>query len=91
MASSRIVELAHSIQTNTSKMDQYFSSHGIPTPSFDIETPLRLDLPNDIAEYRMAIIEDTDELHSLIQGPTNQVNGLRVLNIHVCWTIVDND
>lgn len=78
MASSRILELANSIQVNTSKVDEYFSAHGIPTPSFDIDTPLELDLPNDIAACRSAIIEATEELHSLMLGPIQTVNWLRV-------------
>lgn len=78
MASSRILELANSIQINTSIVDRHFSSHGIPTPSFDINTPLELDLPNDIAACRSAIIEATEELHSLMLGPIQTVNWLRV-------------
>lgn len=78
MASSRILELANSIQVNTSKVDQHFSAHGIPTPSFDIDTPLELDLPNDIAACRSTIIEATEELHSLMLGPIQTVNWLRV-------------
>ena len=78
MTSSRIVELADSIQTNTSKVEKYLSSHGIPTPSFDIETPLEMDLPDDIEACRVAILEATDELHSLIVGPMQTVNWLRV-------------
>lgn len=78
MASNRITELANSIQTNTSELDQYFSSHGIPTPSFDIETPLEIDLPDDIEACRVAILEATDELHSLIMGPVQMINELKV-------------
>lgn len=77
--SSRILELANSIQTNTSRVDQHFSSHGIPTPSFEIETPLELDLPDDIATCRLAIIEATEELHLLMLGPVQTVNWLRVM------------
>ena len=79
MPSSRILELANCIQTNTSIVDQHFSSHGIPTPSFDIETPLEVDLPNDIAASRLAIIEATEELHLLMLGPVQTVNWLRVM------------
>ena len=91
MASSRIVELASSIQTNTSKVDQHFSSHGIPTPSFDIETPLEVDLPDEIAACRTAILEATDELHSLIMGPVQTVNWLRVLQNRESVNPADND
>lgn len=79
MATSTIMGLANAIQTNTSKVDQYFSSHGIPTPSFDIETPLELHLPDDIALCRTAIIEATEELQMLMLGPVGTVDLLRVL------------
>lgn len=91
MASSRIVKLANSIQANTSKLDQHFSSHGIPTPSFDIETPLKIDLPDDLAACRMAIIEATDELQSLILGPVSTVNELRVLQNGDFSHVADSD
>ena len=79
MATSTIMGLANAIQTNTSIVDQYFSSHGIPTPSFDIETPLELHLPDDIASCRTAIIEATEELQMLMLGPVGTVDLLRVL------------
>lgn len=91
MASNRIVELANSIQTNTAKLDQHYSSHGIPTPSFDIETPLKIDLPSDLAACRMAIIEATDELQSLILGPVSTVNELRVLQYGELFHVADGD
>lgn len=78
MTSSRIVELANSIQTNTVKLDQYCSSHGVPSPSFDIDTPLEIHLPDDIEACRVAILEATDELHALTMGPVQAVNWLRV-------------
>lgn len=91
MTSSRIVELANSIQTNTSKVDQHLSSHGIPTPSFDVETPLEMDLPDDIEACRVAILEATDELHSLVMGPVQTVNWLRVLQNGELFNIADDD
>ena len=78
MSSSRIVELGNSIQYNTLKIDLFFSFHGIPTPSFDVDTPLEIDLPDDIKACRATVLEATDELHSLILGPVQTVNWLRV-------------
>ena len=78
MSSNRIVELSNSIQANTAKLDAFFSSHGIPTPSFGIETPLELELPDDIKSCRSTLLEATDELHTLVLGPIQTVNWLRV-------------
>ncbi len=80
MTSSRIVELASSIQQNTEKVNQYFSSHNTPTPSFDIETPLDINLPAEVSACRQAILEAIDELHLRILGPVQTINWLRVLN-----------
>lgn len=91
MTSSRILELANSIQTNTSKVDRHFSSRGIPTPSFDVETPLEMDLPDDIAACRLAILEATDELHLLMLGPVQTVNRLRVLQNSELFKVTDDD
>ncbi|KAG8526570.1 uncharacterized protein KY384_008771 [Bacidia gigantensis] len=76
MTSSRIVELANTIQTNTWKVEQHLFYRGIPSPSFDVETPLEIELPDDIATCRKAILEATDELHMLVLGPvqTEQCN-----------------
>lgn len=93
MTPSRIRELADIIQTNTAKVDHHLSSHGIPTPSFDVETPLEMDLPNDIAACRLAVLDATDELHSLMLGPVGTVNRLRVIQIakpRNCFDLADD-
>ena len=84
MSSNRIVQLSNSIQENTAKFDAFFSSHGIPTPSFGVETPLELEFPNDIKSCRSTILEATDELHTLVLGPTQTVNWLRVIEHQIC-------
>ena len=78
MSASRIVELGNSIQLNTLKLDIYYSSKGIPTPSFGIETPLEINLPDEFKACRQAVIEATDELHMLMLGPVHTVGWLRV-------------
>lgn len=74
MPSSRIAELASVIQIETSRVDEFFSSQGIPAPSFDVDAPLGFVLPDDIAASREIILEATDELHSLMQGPIELLN-----------------
>lgn len=66
---SRIAELASSIQAHTVEVDEYISSRGLPSPSFDVSMPPQLDLPESIRLSSTAVIEATSELHSLMLGP----------------------
>lgn len=72
MSPSRIVELSTRIATNTAKVDEYLTSHDLPTPSFDVDGPLQSMIPKDDVELeaaRVAIIDDTLELRRLVLGP----------------------
>ena len=69
MARSRIAELASIIATNTKHIDVYLSSEGLPTPSFDADSPPRLLLDSRVMAQRQAILEATDELQALMLGP----------------------
>ena len=73
MATSRIAELASIIQASTEKLETHLVSCGLPLPSFDAAIPPVPSLPPGIASYRTAILEATDELHSLIKGPIELV------------------
>ena len=66
---SRIAELASLILYHTLKVENYISSQGLPSPSFDISMPAQLQFPEAIAESQNKVIEATDELHSLMLGP----------------------
>ena len=78
MPSSRIVELAAIIQKHTSKVDEYLTSHDLPSPSFDISTPPVLQLPPHIQASQKAIIEADDELSALILGPMRSIDSTPV-------------
>ncbi|KAL2036960.1 hypothetical protein N7G274_010245 [Stereocaulon virgatum] len=65
---SRIAELASVIQAHTLIVDEYVSSHRLPSPSFDVSMPPQLHLPETIESFATAIIEATSELHSLLLG-----------------------
>lgn len=70
---SRISELASIISDSTSIIDNYFKSHGLPTPSFDISGPSRIDFPpqgKEVAAAHIRVLGATNELHRLMQGPT---------------------
>ena len=65
---SRISELASLIQAHTSKIDKYLLSGHLQSPSLDITTVA----PNPSDELQIsqnAILEATDELNVLVQGP----------------------
>ena len=66
---SRIAELAALIQAHTTIVDEYISSQGLPSPSFEVSMPAQLQLPETIVASSNAVIEATDELHSLMLGP----------------------
>lgn len=69
MTISRIAQLASIIAENTAIIDRHLVAEGLPCPAFDAKEPP--DLLNDrkIAPARQAVIEATDELHSLMIGP----------------------
>ncbi|TGO45530.1 hypothetical protein BOTNAR_0659g00040 [Botryotinia narcissicola] len=66
---TRIAELAGTIQKHTSKVDEYLASNNIPSPSFHVSPPLRVSLPPDIQASRNAVLEASDELTALMLGP----------------------
>ena len=78
MASTRIADLAAAIHSNTTKLDEYLKAQGIKSPSFDIDAPEKLDLPPAIAGLREHILDATDELHHIVQGPVQYLTGFDV-------------
>ncbi len=66
---SRIGELASIIAVNTAIYDKYICSQGFPSPSFDINTPLKLDLSDEASLARDAVLEASTELQALLHGP----------------------
>lgn len=72
MSNSKIVDLAASIAQNTALVADYFSKHGLPFPSFDIDGPTSSQIPPDAPEIeaaRVAIIESMQQLRFLMMGP----------------------
>ena len=76
---SRISELSAIIHTNTSKIDEYLSANGLPPLSFDAHGPSKL--PDPIAPLQVTILEATDELNALVQGPVPFIINLTVSNV----------
>lgn len=73
MSPSRIVALATAIAANTKKVDDYLTSKGLPPPSFDVDTPVKYDFPPDIAVAQLKVLEDTEDLQTLMLGPLGQL------------------
>ena len=71
MPSSRIIELATLVQTNTAKVDSYLREHNLPFPSFDEDGPVDFRIESDdIQNARTAAMEASLELHDLLLGPS---------------------
>jgi hypothetical protein len=86
MSNSTIAELAARIAANTTVVNNFFyTEHGLPTPSFDQEGPLKpLISPSaapDIEAARQAVVFDCQELRILMQGPDQYLAGLSVQSI----------
>lgn len=82
MQSRIIIELAAIISKDTIVADNYFTSHDLPTPSFDISGPTRIFIPpqeKDVAAAHLRVIGATKELHNLMLGPT-----AALINITAC-------
>ncbi|CAO1604437.1 hypothetical protein XANCAGTX0491_007994 [Xanthoria calcicola] len=66
---TRIAELALIISTNTEQVDAHLARRGLPSPSFDPDSPAGTLRDSQIVAARLAILEATDELHALMLGP----------------------
>ncbi|XXH05904.1 hypothetical protein Hte_012346 [Hypoxylon texense] len=74
MPPSKIVALAQKISAETEKVDVYFRTKGIPTPSFDVDMPGDFPkMPDEISYSRREIIHATRELQDLMVGPRESV------------------
>lgn len=76
MTQNRIAELAAIISAKTEIIDQYLQSQKLASPSFDPDY-IEPQLPPENAVCKVAISEATEELNSLLAGPT------------AFWTILD--
>jgi len=59
---SRIVALDKEIETQTVKLDKFFTDSRLPPPSFDEDAPLMYPFPPDVAETQEALSAVVDEL-----------------------------
>ena len=70
-STDRITELAAIVSRNTEQISSYLGQHSLAPPSFDADAPL--DLPEVLRSARKAVVEATEELKSLMQGPKEAI------------------
>lgn len=69
-ATSRIAELASTIQVESANIEEHLLSQGLKAPSWDLDTPPQIPLLTYAAQASQnAILEAMDELKALILGP----------------------
>lgn len=66
---SKIAELSSVIARNTARVDEYIRSHNLSPPSFQVDGPVDLKLPEEVEEARVAAIDASQELNDLLRGP----------------------
>ena len=72
-STSRIAELSSVISENTLKLDQYLRANGLPLPSFEVDSPVSLVLPETLQVARDAVLDANTELSELLLGPQEVV------------------
>lgn len=79
MAISRILELANLISSKTATVDEYLRSNNVTSPTFHVDDPPDLGIPQDAEEIdraRIEVIEASIELQELLQGPASLLRPL---------------
>jgi hypothetical protein len=72
-STSRIAALATEIETQTIKLDKFFTESQMPPPSFDENSPMMYPFPPDVAAAQDALSAALDELWWLNQGPIQTI------------------
>ncbi|KIX06362.1 uncharacterized protein Z518_04338 [Rhinocladiella mackenziei CBS 650.93] len=76
-SSSRMKGLAQQISVSTSILTDFFSSNGLPEPSFDKDAALQIpDCPEEIQIARRNLREAAQELYALATGPSEHLRWL---------------
>lgn len=85
---SRIAELAAEVANHTQRIDQYLAANNLQYPSFDANGPVELGLPADIEESRVRVLQASQELNDLLQGPRDLLFNHRVRRSLSCISFV---
>ena len=73
MASSRIQQLADTINTSGAKIQETLTTKGLPSPSFEENNPKYL--PLEVSEAQDAAIDAATELRDLLTEPMLLIHG----------------
>ncbi|KAI8625038.1 O-methyltransferase-like protein [Xylariaceae sp. FL1651] len=80
-----IIELASSVAHNTKIVNDYYTANNLPLPSFDIDSPTTIAIPQSekevIAAHAQAIA-DSFSLHNVLKGPNEMLMGLAANNVN---------
>lgn len=71
--SSRISQLAETIEQNTATIEEYLQSKGIPSPSLGYDAPKALATTGDAEALRIQTISAANELSDLLKGPAELI------------------
>ncbi|KAI1323781.1 S-adenosyl-L-methionine-dependent methyltransferase [Xylariaceae sp. FL0255] len=88
MHTSRIAELAATIQASVAKLDTNLEERGIPSPSFGVNSVERL--PADTADVQDVILDATLELHDLLLEPMTLLFQKGAHNNMVCLQTISH-
>ncbi|KAI0139471.1 putative O-methyltransferase [Hypoxylon sp. NC0597] len=70
---THIVRLATTILTHTHIIDEHLAKSKLPYPSFEADGPVDLNYLKNVEASRLKVIEATQELNDLLQGPKELV------------------
>jgi len=79
---NRIAELASIISEHTTKIDQYLTSNGFPTPSFSLDAAVESTFPEEIIAARNVVLDANMELSELLLGPRQTFIEYQVWLLH---------
>ena len=73
---SSLVDVSERISKNTAFLQHFLSTRGLPTPSFEVDTPREFPNPDNeraVELVREAILADTKTLFDLVIGPVERL------------------
>lgn len=87
---SRIAELATTVAHHTQRVDSYLAERGLPCPSFEADGPVDLALPPEIEKSRTVVLQASQELNDLLQGPRDLIFNHQVrINLDLLFSLTE--
>ena len=71
-----LVEVSDRISKNTAYLQHFLTTRGLPTPSFNVDTPTEFPNPDKertVELVQEAVLADTRALFDLVIGPTDSL------------------